>query len=127
MGRGATPFPLPESTKYRTQVKAAVPSSWLTGTDSTATAAIFGYRRSCEDPLCPTGLTVAALPMPEENGPVSGTLELSDWNFISEVMDMAGQKNAEGSLWLPRKECLNLEPSIEKRKGEREMQNYGVT
>lgn len=34
--------------------------------------------------------------MPEENGPVSGTLELSDWNFISEVMDMAGQKNAEG-------------------------------
>lgn len=41
---------------------------------------------------------MAALPMSEENGPVSGTLELSDWNFISEVMDMAGQKNAEGSL-----------------------------
>lgn len=43
---------------------------------------------------------MAALPMPEENGPVSRTLELSDWNFISEVMDIAGQKNTEGSLWL---------------------------
>uniref|UniRef100_A0A671RYQ8 Calmodulin-lysine N-methyltransferase n=1 Tax=Sinocyclocheilus anshuiensis TaxID=1608454 RepID=A0A671RYQ8_9TELE len=32
---------------------------------------------------------------------------------------LAGQKNAEGSLWLPRKECLNLEPSIERTEGER--------
>ncbi|KAL1263130.1 hypothetical protein QQF64_005869 [Cirrhinus molitorella] len=108
------------------KVKAAVPSSWLTGTDSTAAAAIFGYRRSCEDPLCPTGLTVAASPMPEENGPVSGTLELSDWNFISEVMDMAGQKNAEGSLWLPRKECLNVEPSIERSEREREKEKCRI-
>lgn len=30
------------------------------------------------------------LAMPEENGPVSGTPELSDWNFISAVMDIAG-------------------------------------
>lgn len=94
MGHGATLFPLPKSTKYHTQVKAAVPSSWLTCTESTATAAIFGYRRSCADPLCPIGLTVVALPMPEENGPVSWTPELSDWNFISVVMDIAGQKNS---------------------------------
>lgn len=62
-------------------------SSWLTGTNRTAKAAIFGYCGSCEDPLCPTALTVAALPIPKENGSTSRALELSDWNFISEVMD----------------------------------------
>ncbi|XDV50154.1 hypothetical protein PO909_019258, partial [Leuciscus waleckii] len=51
--------------KCHSQVKAAMLSSWLTCTDNTATAAIFGYRRSCADLLCPTGRTVAALPMPE--------------------------------------------------------------
>lgn len=58
--------------------------------------------------------------MPEENTSTSRALELSDWNFISEVMDIAEQQIAKWSLGQPRKECLNVEPSIEKAERKRE-------